>query len=142
MLNILALIRRMFVRLRRSLVCLMILPCLSIPDFALDEFKALRSWIWDLHSSDWGERAMACHVLGAQGKCARAAVPALIAALHDEQWLVRRAAVDALGEIGMPIDILVPVLLPLADDKVSEVRSSAEAVLLKLLAKWRSQPKS
>lgn len=141
MLRIAPLIGRVFVRLRRPLAALMILPCLSIPDFAVDEFhvqgKALRSWIWDLRDPYWHTRYKACGVLGNQGERARAAVPALIAGLHDEEFLVRNAAVSALGEIGTPADVVVSALIPLLEDKSQTIRQVAEGTLEQnLLPKW------
>src|SRR6185437_9622692 len=120
MLRIVPLIGRGFARLRRPLVCLMILPCLSMPDFAVDEFhvkgKALRSWIHDLNSVSDLTKIEACQALESQGSRSRPAARALVPLLREKEFLIRICALHAFIATDPPPEILVPALIPLLQD--------------------------
>ena len=81
-------------------------------------------------------RAQSADRLGALGRDAAAAVPALVKASADEAWFVRAAAATALGRIGADPGQTVPALIgalkaarAIADEEHSHRPGTSETLL-------------
>ena len=78
-----------------------------------------------VNDDDHRKRRGAAYVLGACGKHASRAVPALRAALKDSYWPVRLASAEALAKIGLGAESAVPDLLKAMKDPHESVRWAA-----------------
>ncbi len=95
----------------------------------LGELAVLDDVVGRLNDADPSVRKAAVFVLGANGKNAVAAIPALIDTVDDKNPMVARAAIAAIGRVGADSEIAIRALTTLAADQNHSQRKCAISAL-------------
>ncbi len=99
------------------------------PEPARHKRRTVAEWLRELSDGDAEARRVAAQALGAYGREAEEAVPALARALRDKDGFVRGHAARSLGRVALRPDVAVQPLTDALSDPLDFVRYSASSAV-------------